>query len=149
MPQKSPSRQESLDASACLAFSVRKAARVVTQLYDEAFAPLGLKSTQFSLLNAINASGQISINDLAAALVMDRTTLTRNLKPLRSSGLVGIVPGDDKRVRVVSLTAAGKKLLRQALPLWRQIQQQAIERLGHRISDRLGRDLDSVIDLSR
>ncbi len=85
-------------AETCACLNVRKAARAVTQLYDEVLQPSGLRATQFNLLVAIALAGEAPVTRLADALVMDRTTLTRNLKPLESQGLITIEAGTDRRV---------------------------------------------------
>ncbi len=102
---------------ACACFNLRKATRMVTQLYDEALKPAGVRATQMMVLGATSSAGPISVNRLADRIVMDRTTLTRNLKPLLRDGLIRVRPGNDLRVREVSLTAKGRKTLDRALPL--------------------------------
>lgn len=139
----------SLEATGCLAFSIRKAARGITQLYDEALAPLGLKSTQFSVLNAASLAEGVGINQLALLLVMDRTTLTRNLKPLRQEGLLEVGPGPDGRTRSIRLTQKGQRLLKRALPLWHDAQKRAIAKLGESRSERLRRDLAAVVNMTQ
>ena len=95
----------------CTCFNLRKAARAVTQYYDDALRPSGLRVTQFSLLSVIKQFGTVNIGTLADEAVMDRTTLTRNLKLLEQEGLVTVTAGDDARVREVSLTAAAQEQL--------------------------------------
>ena len=144
-------RKEKLSQEAadqCLAFGIRKAARVITQRYDEALAPSGLRSTQFMVLNAISRNDGVSINQLADGLVMDRTTLTRNLKPLQNDGLVDLGPGPDARTKSVRLTNAGRKTLRKALPLWARAQKTTREALGVSRSGRLHKDLHEVVGLA-
>ncbi len=114
----------------CANYNLRRADRVVTQLYDEMLRPAGLKSTQFTLLTAVRLKEPIAINGLAEALFIDRTTLTRNLRPLQKEGWIGVAPGQDRRVREVSLTAEGREVLEQAYPLWQQAQARIAERLG-------------------
>lgn len=114
----------------CTCFNLRRAARVVTRIFDEGLRPSGLRSTQFSILAVLNGVGSSTINELAKALVMDRTTLARNLKPLETHGLVEVISGKDLRTRLVALTPAGRKLLARALPLWEQTQRDVIDRLG-------------------
>jgi DNA-binding MarR family transcriptional regulator len=138
-----------ISAAECLGFAIRKAARVITQLYDEALAPVGLKSTQFSLLNVASVAEDVSINSLAEMLVMDRTTLTRNLRPLVKAGLVEVNPGIDRRTRAVKLTPAGRARLDKALPLWRTVQEQAIRQIGKNTGIRLREDLSAVVRLSQ
>ncbi|MGB8698310.1 MAG: MarR family winged helix-turn-helix transcriptional regulator [Thermosynechococcaceae cyanobacterium] len=116
--------------SSCACFNLRKASRVFTQHFDEALKPTGLLITQFSILAAIASVRSGTINELAAGLVMDRTTLTRNLKPLEREGWIQIEAGQDQRERVVNLTQAGQALLAQAFPLWQQAQAQVIAALG-------------------
>lgn len=133
-------------ASECLGFSVRRAARAVARHYDDALAPLGLKGTQFSLMNATFLMDGASISALAEALVMDRTTLTRNLRPLQESGLLEISPGEDRRNRFVRLTPQGRKLLDKALPVWAETQRRLVDRIGAPLARRLAHDLGELTD---
>jgi DNA-binding MarR family transcriptional regulator len=114
----------------CAAANLRKAARAVTQLYDEALRPADLRVTQFSLLATLAQRGESPVSELADAVTMDRTTLTRNLGPLERRGLVAIVPGTDRRERLVSLTADGYGVLEQARPLWVKAQATLTGELG-------------------
>jgi DNA-binding MarR family transcriptional regulator len=107
----------------CNCLALRQAARHVTQLYDQCLAPSGLRSTQFSVLARLRRTGPLSINALAADLVMDRTTLGRNILPLQRDGLVEVVTGRaDRRRRELRLTEAGAARLDTAVALWRQAQ---------------------------
>jgi DNA-binding MarR family transcriptional regulator len=108
--------------SPCNCLALRKATRRVTQLYDQALAPTGLRSTQYSLLSHIDQLGPIALNPLADAMVMDRATLGHNVRPLEALGLVLRVVGDDRRSREVSVTPAGRRVLAQGRPLWRRAQ---------------------------
>lgn len=132
-------------ANTCACFNVRKASRAVTQLYDEILQPSGLLATQFTLLVAIAIADSGTITHLAEELVMDRTTLTRNLKPLERQGLIEIKPGQDQRTRVVALTAEGCEALAKAIPLWEQAQARIVEGLGHRWSTLLSDLSDTVL----
>lgn len=134
---------------ACLCFNLRKAARAVTQLYDAALEPAGLRATQFSLLAALDRRDAVTITDLARAMVMDRTTLTRNLRPLEKQGLVAIAPGDDRRTREVSLTRRGRQTLTRATPRWRHAQTGMLDALGDRRARRLLGELSGAIDAAR
>jgi len=118
-------------ASQCACFSLRKAARAVTQLYDKTLEPSGLRVTQFTLVVALSLSEQLTLSQVAERLVMDRTTLTRNLAPLERDGLVTSERGSDQRERYVHLTPVGRRALEQALPLWRQAQAQVVTTIGH------------------
>jgi DNA-binding MarR family transcriptional regulator len=120
--------------SACACGRLRRATRAMTQLYDDLMAPSGLRITQFSLLVRLARDGTARMSDLADALLLDRTALSRTLDPLVERGLVSIVSGDDARTREVSLTRAGAKALRAAQPHWKRAQLQVANKLG---SDRL------------
>jgi DNA-binding MarR family transcriptional regulator len=105
----------------CLCFAAQRAARALARRFDEALAPFGLTSGQFSLLTSLNQPEPPSIGAVASLLVMDRTTLTANLKPLERRGLVKTeINPTDRRARRVILTKAGRRLLRAAMPIWRQ-----------------------------
>jgi len=140
-----PKDNETLAVAECTCFNLRKATRTVTQLFDETMQPVGLRATQFTLLAAISSFGSVAIRKLSKALVMDRTTLTRNLKPLESQQLVKIVPGEDRRTRTLTLTDKGKRALKKALPYWQQAQLQVIERLGGRRWKELLKNLNATI----
>jgi DNA-binding MarR family transcriptional regulator len=129
----------------CTCFNLRKAARAVTQMYDEFLRPSGLRVTQFSLLMLIRGMGPIRITDLAEEAVMDRTTLKRNIELLEREGLVRIEAGEDARVREVTLAPTAEKRLVEALPLWQRAQAQVTSELGQGRSDRLLADLSAAI----
>lgn len=96
----------------CNCFTVRAAARHVTQFYDQLLAPTGLRTTQFSILAKLNRHGPLTIKALAEDMVMDRTTLSRNMLPLERDGLIRIEPtASDRRAKELHLTNAGKKRL--------------------------------------
>ncbi|MFB3150664.1 MAG: MarR family winged helix-turn-helix transcriptional regulator [Alphaproteobacteria bacterium] len=116
--------------AACTCANLRKAARVVTQAYDAALQPAGLKATQFTLLATLAERGDAPLTRLADALVMDRTTLTRNLKPLIRKGLIRIEHEEDQRVRKISLTEAGRRVFEDARGQWEQAQSWIVESLG-------------------
>ena len=101
-------------AATCACSNLRKAARSITQLYEEALRPLGIRATQFPILMATHGLRAVSVTDLADNLVIDRTTLTRNLAALERQGLVRIAPGEDRRTRLAELTAAGHAVLARA-----------------------------------
>ena len=109
----------SLKPELCNCLAVRQAARHVTQFYDQFLAPAGLRTTQFSILARLQRFGSMTISALAAELVMDRTTLGRNLQPLERDGLVAVVKGrTDRRSREIRLTDAGAERLRAAVEGW-------------------------------
>jgi len=110
-----------LDGCNCLA--LRQAARHVTQFYDQFLAGVGLRATQFSVLNKLRRLGPLPINALAKELVMDRTTLGRNILPLQREGLIAIVQGRaDRRSKELQLTDAGLARLRGAVESWTEAQ---------------------------
>jgi DNA-binding MarR family transcriptional regulator len=111
------------EAKRCNVTALRKATRRVSQLYDTVLAPCGLRSTQRAILLHIARAGIPTMGDLAAALVLDRSALAHNLKPLERDGLVKlIVDQNDKRSRLVQLTARGEEKLRESFDLWRKAQ---------------------------
>jgi DNA-binding MarR family transcriptional regulator len=142
---RSPKRAETSDPRQCTCFNIRKAARALTQFYDDVLRPSGLRITQFSLLTVIDLTGTGNITDLADAAVMDRTTLTRNLKVLAEAGLITISEGDDARVREVSLTAAGRARLGAALPYWEKAQRRMTDAMGPARVERLLGDLSVAV----
>jgi DNA-binding MarR family transcriptional regulator len=106
----------------CVGGRIQTAARVLGRRYDQALRPVGLTGWQFSLLMNLNRPDLMTIGSLAAAIAMDRTTVTANLKPLQARGFVeGFADPDDGRVRRIRLTTAGKELLAKALPHWRAV----------------------------
>jgi len=130
-------------------FNVRKTARLMTQLYDEILRPTGLRVTQFSIMMAIRELEPATLTRLAAVMAMDRTTLTRNLRPLERQGLVNIAPGDDRRERQLSLTPHGQHALAHALPLWERVQERLHEKFGAERLQRLFAELAALRSLSR
>ena len=116
----------------CTCFRLRRTSRQVTRIYDTHLAPAGLTLTQYSLLShlARGANPTPSVNQLADMMSMDRTTLTRTLKPLLAARLVTLATGADRRSKMVALTQSGHAAFETAKPLWRQAQDEMIERLG-------------------
>ncbi len=115
---------------ACTCGRLRRATRALTQLYDDEIAPSGLRLTQFSLLRTLQRQGCVRITALAAAALLDRTALSRNLDPLVARGLVTVATGRDARTREATLTRAGLDAIRLAEPHWRRAQAQVAQRLG-------------------
>jgi DNA-binding MarR family transcriptional regulator len=114
----------------CACFNLRKAARTVTQLYDDALRPTGLRATQLPILGVLFAQSPMTVHELSEATAIDRTTLTRSLKPLERDGLIRSRSGGDRRVRELLLTSKGKRGLESAYPLWLAAQNQVRRRLG-------------------
>ena len=122
----------------CLCTALRQAAAQCTAHYDAVLAPSGIKVTMLRLLRRIEASKSVSITELAEIVVLDRSTLGRNLRVLEKQSLVEIETGKDARARRVSLTLTGQEKLREAVPLWRQAQSE--------FSEIIGPDAMSVLD---
>jgi DNA-binding MarR family transcriptional regulator len=108
----------------CYCTQFRRASNALTQIYDAALKPVGLRITQFSLLRSLARLGQATSTQVAAELSLDRTTISRNVKLLIDAGWVDVVEADDKRERVLTLTRAGQKMIADALPYFRKAQQQ-------------------------
>ncbi|HET8532877.1 MAG TPA: MarR family transcriptional regulator [Methylomirabilota bacterium] len=116
--------------SPCVCNTLRMATRAVTQLYDDALRPSGLRVTQFSMLAAIARLGEASLRQLEEALAIDQTTLTRSLGLLERDGLTERVDNPDRRVKAMRLTARGRATLAAARPLWSLAQDQVLRELG-------------------
>ena len=114
----------------CSCASLRRLTRRVTQYYDQALKPSGLRVTQFSILNHIAQFEGVSLTELALRLDMDRTTLTRNLGPLEKAGWIEVAAGPDRRSRTARLTPSGATCLARAEPLWRAAEQSFRHRVG-------------------
>lgn len=118
----------------CTCFRVRSAARRVTQIYSKHLAPTGLRISQFSLLGFVTAQGPVTITELADLLATDRTTLTRNLRPLLSSGVIERATAADKRRHELVATPAGRALFKRALPLWAAAEQEVRLAMGTKLT---------------
>lgn len=114
----------------CACANLRRAGRAVTQFYDAALRPSGLRVTQFTLLQALTLSREISQKQLGALLEIDSTTLTRTLAPLRSKGWLHSKAGTDRRELRLSLTAGGVREYNRVLPYWQAAQNSLRKALG-------------------
>ncbi|CAH1663421.1 MAG: MarR family transcriptional regulator [Chelatococcus sp.] len=129
----------------CLCLHVQRAARALARRFDEALRPLGLTNGQFSLLMSLNRPHPPAIGSVASLLAMDRTTLTAALKPLERRELITIAPDPrDKRSRLLSLTAGGKTLLAEAVPIWKREHAIVDALLGDGVPERLRNDLGRI-----
>lgn len=115
----------------CTCFNLRKTTRAVTALFDETLSPIGLRATQLTLLAILSRTDNWTVTRLSQTLVMDRTTLTRNLKPMQEQGWVLIRKGEDRRTRTLALSSKGRRLLEKAVPLWDKAQKGVMQRLGN------------------
>ncbi|WP_020653111.1 MarR family winged helix-turn-helix transcriptional regulator [Massilia niastensis] len=121
---------DKLATTPCYCSALRQASRYLTSYYDQVLSGTGLRVTQFSILAKL-LRAQTNVNQLARAMVMDRTTLARNLQPLVREELVSIRPSAlDRRERVIELTGRGREVIEGAMPAWERAQQQFAERFG-------------------
>ena len=114
----------------CMCASLRRASRALTQLYDEALRPVGLRATQFTILQALSLAGEVSQGGLAQILAMDSTTLTRTLRIMGREGWIAERRGEDRRERLLRLANAGRHQFNRALPAWEKAQAQLGRQLG-------------------
>jgi DNA-binding MarR family transcriptional regulator len=121
---------EFAECLACSCFAVRRAARTITQHYEQHLKPSGLRATQFTLLVLLELSGPQPLSRFAALMGVERTTLTRNLRLLLDRGWVTESATGDRRVRMLAITKRGTAAARAALPHWRKAQQSIARRLG-------------------
>lgn len=132
----------------CCCFNMRKIMRAVTQYYDRYLESSGIRSTQFTLLVALASTSAKTLTEIAESLVMDRTTLTRNLKPLTKMELITIVHTIDKRSKAYALTDKGKELVTTCIPLWQSAQHNVVNGIGtedyHELMVRLAKLLNTL-----
>jgi len=122
-----------LEIDRCNCFTVRKAARRVSRLYDNLLQPTGLRITQFLILAVLAKVPGTSVNELAEHLDLERTAMGKTLGPLERDGLIRVEPSPvDGRRRFVKLTSKGNRVFQDAVPLWRQAQQHLAELNGTR-----------------
>jgi len=103
---------------------------VITKHYDDALQSLELKPTQFTILAVLSSVETITVTDLADYMILDRTTLTRNLRPLEKQGMIKTGAGEDRRTRMISLSKKGLNKLEMAIPLWKQAQKDITKYMG-------------------
>src|SRR5262245_27447201 len=114
----------------CACADLRRATRAVTQLYDTALRPEGLRIPQFTLLQVLARAGTVTQGTLANILATDSTTLSRTLRPIEEARWIRSLPGRDRRHRHIELTPAGRRVLRRATPAWEGVQRRLRESLG-------------------
>jgi DNA-binding MarR family transcriptional regulator len=137
----------------CTCAKLRRLTRRITAVYDRELAVVGLRVTQYSLMANLRSqagAAGVALTELADRMDMDRTTLTRNLRPLVDRGWAELVAGEhDARVRLARLTPAGKVLLQQARPHWKRAQDEVTTTLGQAQVARLHQQLDAATPLFR
>jgi DNA-binding MarR family transcriptional regulator len=124
----------------CTCYALRKLARTVTRLYDQHLAAAGIKATQFALLRHVQHEA-LPMSHLATLMGMERTTLTRNLRPLTEAGWVVQAAGNDARVRVITITPQGQAKIREAKVAWRSAQTALEQALGDTATQALHADI--------
>jgi DNA-binding MarR family transcriptional regulator len=120
----------SLPILPCMCSSFRRTARALTQLYEEAFRPLGLRATQFTILQFLSIAGEVSQGQMGEMLAMDSTSLTRTLAHMVRHGWIAERRGADRRERLLRLSRGGEKQLARALPVWEQVQSRLRRKVG-------------------
>ena len=136
-------------ARTCAGFNFRKAARSVTQLFDQTLAPTGLRSTQLVILVTGQLLGPCSIARLCGELVMDRSTLTRNLKPLLSMGMLQLSKSENGKHKSVEVTDSGRAALVKASPYWERAETHLVGRFGPDRWNRIMVDLLTIVEATR
>lgn len=124
----------------CACHNLRRASRAMTQLFDAHFEEIGLKATQFTVLSALawSENKPLPIGELADMLVLDQSSLSRNLAVLERLGLIKLEPSPmDRRERIVVLTRAGKSALARGFPIWKRAQGEVAEVLKEDLEDQL------------
>ncbi len=119
-------------ASECLAVRIRLLNRTVTNIFDAALRPLGVKVSQLNVLMVVAKRGPSSPGDVARRLNMEKSTLSRNVERMRTRGWLKVSEGDSGRKQILDLGAAGRKLIEQSLPFWKKAQAQTEAMLGQR-----------------
>jgi DNA-binding MarR family transcriptional regulator len=140
-------------AQSCVCFNLRRGARAVTQYFDALFQAHGLRATQFTLLGALTIAAKqeraLSLTQIAELMVMDRSTLTRNLQPLERDGLVKIELGADRRTRVAVVTDDGRARLAQVIDQWEAGQAHFATLLGQSNLNALLQQIATVVDAAQ
>jgi DNA-binding MarR family transcriptional regulator len=121
----------------CLCSSFRRTSRALTQLYEQALRPLGLRATQFTILQVLARAGDVTQRQMAEMLAMDSTTLTRTLAIMTHQGWISEHRGEDRRQRWLRLAKGGKAQLQRALPVWEKVQSELRRRVGDRVWENL------------
>jgi DNA-binding MarR family transcriptional regulator len=132
----------------CACASLRRTARAVTRMYNHELRPTGLELTQFTLLMALEITGETTQGALGKLLALDTTSLTRMLRPLTDGGWVGVKAGDDRRQRLLRLTSLGRQKLEHARPHWERAQSRLQKALGEPGWSQMGGLLAEVTQVS-
>ena len=142
-----PSQEIVKEDEVCVCFNLRRASRIITQIYDDVMRPLGYRATQITLLGVISKNAPITIKELAEVMDTDRTTLTRNLRLLEHEGLLKITEGKvDRRQRQVEMTEKGQEVLLRAYPAWKETQTRIAQLVGREHLNQLLKDLSGALE---
>ncbi|ARU58923.1 MarR family transcriptional regulator [Oleiphilus messinensis] len=133
----------------CLNLELRKANRVMSQIYDHYLASCGIKTSQYSILRAIYLLRETTNSQLQDILILDQTTLSRGVKPLIRDGFIEVRPGVDRRQKLLALTESGRALFKAAEVCWNDAQKFVSKRLGHDIKNELLKLTHAVVELKR
>jgi DNA-binding MarR family transcriptional regulator len=114
----------------CMCANFRRTSRALTQLYEHALRPLGLRATQFTIMQALSLAGEVTQSQLGGILAMDSTTLTRTLRIMVREGWIAERRGQDQRERRLRLSKAGETQFKRTLPAWEKVQSQLRHQLG-------------------
>jgi DNA-binding MarR family transcriptional regulator len=128
---------DSLPSLPCMCATIRRASRALTHLYDEALRPVGLRATQFTVLQALSLAGDVSQGELGQLLAMDSTTLTRTLEIIGRHGWIAKRRGQDRREWRMRLSKPGEAQLKRAMPYWQKVQGRLRAQLGNELSKSL------------
>lgn len=132
----------------CVCFSMRKVSRAVTQYFDRHLETVGIRATQFSLLAALASTSAKTLTEIAESLVMDRTTLTRNLKPLEKMDLIVTVTPIDKRSKGYTLTVKGREVLERSTPHWKDAQDSIVNTLTSERYAAMQKELKKMLEIT-
>jgi DNA-binding MarR family transcriptional regulator len=128
----------------CFCSTLRRSVRALSQRYDEALRPHGLRAAQFTLLQALSLTGEVTQRKLGEILAIDSTTLTRTLDTLRRSGWVTRQRGEDRREWRLQLSPEGREQLRRATPAWEKTQRKLADQLGDKLWHEFFRQADRI-----
>ncbi|MEA3098521.1 MarR family winged helix-turn-helix transcriptional regulator [Caballeronia mineralivorans] len=138
-----------MESLQCNCSSLRSATRALSLAFDEVLRPSGLRVTQFWILSRASAVGEMPLSELANLMAMDRTTLGRNLRPLEREDLIQVKVGTDRRERLISITATGRKALARAMPLWEDVHRRFEQKVGKREAKALRNMMKLVVRVGR
>jgi DNA-binding MarR family transcriptional regulator len=138
-----------MESLQCNCSSLRSATRALSLAFDEVLRPSGLRVTQFWILSRASAVGEMPLSELANLMAMDRTTLGRNLRPLEREDLIQVKVGTDRRERLISITATGRKALARTMPLWEDVHRRFEQKVGKREAKALRNMMKLVVRVGR